>query len=123
MQKLLENLERLLDVKADSFEITLELIKSEVIDAVDIEHLSAITVARDILKIESTRPRDARIILMALAYPAEPQAVIATLCGVSTRTVKRVLAAWRGEFTWVANLVDLRSSIAPRQGGAVSRYF
>jgi DNA-directed RNA polymerase specialized sigma24 family protein len=86
---------------------------------VDVAHLSAITVARDILKIEAVRSADARVILMALAYPNEPQEVIASLCGVSTRTVKRTLARWKQEFSWIENLVDLRCAIAPRRGGRV----
>lgn len=115
MQKeLLQNLENLLDVNSDSFEVFLELVKSEVIDSVDVEHLSAITVARDVLQIEVERADDARVVLMALAYPHEPQEVIANLCGVSARTVKRVLARWRSRFVWVDKLADLRRALAPR---------
>ena len=118
MQKdLQKNLEALLDVNADSFEVMLEFIRAEVIDDVDVAHLSAVTVARDILKIDAEKSGDARVILMALAYPHEPQEVIATLCGVSVRTVKRVFARWKSSASWIASLVDLRCAIAPRKGG------
>ncbi len=116
MQKsLLVNLENLLDANADSFELLLALLRSEVVADVDVEHFSAVAVARDVLKISAVRDIDAKVILMALAYPAENQAVIATLCGVSVRTVKRVFARWKG-VPWVGNLADLRAAIAPRGG-------
>lgn len=116
MQKnLLANLENLLDANADSFELLLELLRSEVIADVDVEHFSAVIVARDILKISAARSVDAKIILMALAYPAENQEVISALCGVSIRTVRRAFCRWR-TIPWVGNLADLRAAIAPRGG-------